>query len=281
MDKFDPVKLPQECVDEIIKFIGEHTDNIRKISKNPIIRDDIFPLLDKYCTVIYFPTPDKKNNGFHANFPFHGKDRHFVHINTSQHKEKQIFTAAHELGHIWGIEDKVLIPEGFDSERIVNRFAAELLMQQDIFTDIAGDEIQSTIINGQIIFMDLLSVITYLMNVFFTSYKSVVYRLYELDLLPEDICNVLWGDEMSKAKFEELQKSIAREKGYDRLFKTDKRCWIEGLKELLDKSKEQETMPEEWLKSIYERFGFDYSLQSEALDNPLLDIQSEEGSNNA
>ena len=32
---------------------------------NKIIRDDVFGILEKYCTVLYYPMPNERNRGFH------------------------------------------------------------------------------------------------------------------------------------------------------------------------------------------------------------------------
>ena len=67
-----------------------------------------------------------------------GNENTFVYINTAQTIEKQVFTAAHELGHIWGIDELIssssTTMSSFDGkEKITNRFAAELLMPEQIF----------------------------------------------------------------------------------------------------------------------------------------------------
>ena len=114
---------------------------------NVIIRGDVLQVLNRYCTVIYYPLDGERNNGFHiSDIPdIKGKKQHFVFINTAQSIEKQVFTAAHELCHVWNIEKRVieklgididkLNNQGFNSmeERIANRFAAELLMPEAEF----------------------------------------------------------------------------------------------------------------------------------------------------
>lgn len=56
-------------------------------------------------------------------------------INTNNTIEKQVYIAAHELGHVWKIDEKVLAKcdGNIDSEAIINRFAAELLMPAELF----------------------------------------------------------------------------------------------------------------------------------------------------
>ena len=149
MEKFNAQKIPVEQVDIIRAFIDSRRDEHSRennVHLNTVLREDIFPLLDRICTVVYFPIDDKENNGFHVSYPFRGQDIDFVYINTAQDREKQIFTAAHELGHIWEL-DKHLSAEcklQMDTEyceRIMNRFAAELLMPMDIFLEYARSKI--------------------------------------------------------------------------------------------------------------------------------------------
>lgn len=47
--------LDKNITNEISKYITEKSSNISKI-KN----DDIFELLERYCTVVYYPLPEKR-----------------------------------------------------------------------------------------------------------------------------------------------------------------------------------------------------------------------------
>ena len=58
-----------------------------------------------------------------------------MYINTARTVAEQVFAAAHELGHVWGVAAQVWEQAGEqgeveskNEERIINRFAAELLM---------------------------------------------------------------------------------------------------------------------------------------------------------
>lgn len=286
MENFDPTKLDKEHITKICDFIKEKHEDINKICVNKLIRDDIFPLLDQYCTVVYYPTDDKENNGFHKDYAHNGKIVHFVYINTAQHKEKQIFTAAHELGHIWDI--KSLFKEPIDDEldeRLVNRFASELLMPKDHFWDFIRKELKPYLNDDNLIGeMDMIKVITATMNHFFTSYKSVIYRFYEIEVLNEEDCRVLWGDtkEHSRESLIEISQKIAKENGYSRLHQTDNRKWINGLKELIDTANEQDDFSQEWLQSFYDKFDFQRNLNKSNIDDTLSilnfekDVESDE-----
>lgn len=261
MNSFNSEKLDSDIVKKINEFIKSKDNDIKKICVNELLRDDVFPLLDKHCTVIYYPTNDKENNGFHVKYNQVCKPIHFVYINTKQHQEKQIFTAAHELGHVWNVDEKVLSAPSNDSElkeRIINRFASELLMPKGHFINYIKKELKlhsngnqtsdKVSINGEI----MIGIITSTMNYFFTSYKSVVYRFYELDILDQNFCEILFEENCI-----ELSLKIAKENGYSRLYYADNRKWIDGLKESLDKSSQENKRPEKWLQAFYKKFDLE------------------------
>lgn len=58
---------------------------------NTLLRSDVLQLLEKYCTVIYYPLDEQSNNGFHVTgIPDkNGVLKHFVFLNTNQTIEKQ------------------------------------------------------------------------------------------------------------------------------------------------------------------------------------------------
>ena len=51
-----------------------------------MLREDVLDLLDKFCTVVYFPLENEENNGFHmTGIPLADGSKHnFVFINTAQ-----------------------------------------------------------------------------------------------------------------------------------------------------------------------------------------------------
>lgn len=265
-------------MENIRSFIEEKKKDISDACLNyPIIRDDIFSLFDEdKCIVIYYPLVDRDNNGFNVSYRYNGKTIDFVYINTAQYKEKQIFTAAHELGHIWKVESwiKEKTHKEIDyelGERIVNRFAAELLMPENEFSSCTAREMKQVKTFG-----DLIQAVTALMNEFFTSYKSVVYRLYELRMISGKTGTVLFGktERLPMNKIEEVSIRTAQEKGYSRLYQKDDYYYIDGLKDLLDEAKEKEAFSESWIDTFYEKFGLKSTKQDGALEEPLPDEEN-------
>lgn len=53
--------LPNSVVTEIKNFII-----YKKIQTAPLIKDDVFNLLEQHCTVLYYPQEDEENDGCHV-----------------------------------------------------------------------------------------------------------------------------------------------------------------------------------------------------------------------
>lgn len=205
--------IEEKVISEIEKLISEIKHN--KGIKNEIIRDDVFSILQalENTNVLYYPLGDEAEDGCdgcHLEKLVNGNIEQFVFINTSNTRERQAFSVAHELGHIWSVDDKIrkLFPDMIlSSEDIVNRFAAELLMPRDLFSEAVKQkllQLDTTMNSGSmsIKLLDLVRLIAYLMNEFFVPYKSVVYRFnetkllnpqYNVDVLEFKNHNILYG----------------------------------------------------------------------------------------
>lgn len=165
---------------------------------NEVLRNDVFALLEaQECTVLYYPLEDNIE-GFRIRKNVNGKYEQFVYINTAKQEDIQIFTAAHELGHILSIDTIVCdqlkytdISKKF-KEDIIDRFAAELLMKEKIFSDKFDEKIAAYVDeNNMVSGSEMLKVIVYLMDFFMAPYVAVVRRLYEINRINEDNKNIL------------------------------------------------------------------------------------------
>lgn len=238
-------------------------EEVKKIKEeyhiiNPLIRSDIFDILDKLCVVLRYPLDDDEEaNGIHVERWVKGKKIDFVFINTSNTIEKQIYTAAHELGHVWKIDEKVLaqVNEDIDSEAIINRFAAELLMPYDLFIRLFAlkcteHNISSGMVDDQI----LMKVIVFLMNVFMVPYKAVIYRMEEVEII--DIEN---RKELEKIEEENLDLILncIKSGDYQNILKIDRQKSMSDLYNMLDKAEELELLSDTKLMRIRERFEYD------------------------
>ena len=180
----------------ITKSIEDLVEKIREENGiiNRIIRDDVFSILQECdCTVLYFPLPNENSDGCsgcHLEKSVNGKCRQFVFINTANTRERQAFSAAHELGHIWRVDERIrdMHPDKeIDTEDVVNQFAAELLMPRELFEIVIDDYLGKEGYSGPAMTVtQMVRLIAYLMNYFFVPYKAVVYRFNEIGRLDEN-----------------------------------------------------------------------------------------------
>ena len=177
----------------------------------------------------------------------------FVYINTDKPMAEQIFTAAHELGHIFEVAEKVWkmlgysgMPTEKEEEDITNRFAAELLMPAEAFKKVYSTNMEEVgIKNGKIKLDDLIRVIVMQMNTFLVPYEAVRRRLMETALIPKRVADFLESKEEILLLVNLLTKyqNSYLEKGTE--IKT-----ISGIRELIEKAEMQENIDDYLVKRI-------------------------------
>ena len=185
--------------DHIVLAINQIIDEIRKkqVLQNVAIRDDIFSILEKNCTVLYYPLEGEKNRGFHVKRIVKDKLEDFVYINTDKPIDEQIFAAAHEFGHIFDVAKRVCGIIGMEypvdnklEEDITDRFAAELLMPKEAVIDMCVSHIKDLKIDtSSVKFDQLVKLIVLLMNDFMVPYETVRKRLKEVEVIDEKTSN--------------------------------------------------------------------------------------------
>lgn len=273
-------RLDERYVQAIRDLIRDkfEEDQIRIDFPNPLLREDVLSLLDRYCTAIYFPLEKEENNGFHiTGVPDKiGQERHIVFINTAQTIEKQVFTAAHELGHIWKVDQYATRQLGVPldeeiGERIINRFAAELLIPKDLFGQWFEREYQRLQEeNGKIKIRNMLRVIVTLMDQFFAPPKAVLYRCWELGKIHDAALRLLLGEgEIPKGKIDQAIREIVRDSGYIQFQEPTLRKSIEGLAELLNRAESQQCVSAEKIKRLRDLFGLEPPANNEQMDTLL------------
>lgn len=166
---------------------------------------------------------------------------------------EQIFTAAHELGHIFEVAEKVWkmlgysgMPTEKEEEDITNRFAAELLMPAEAFKKVYSTNMEEVgIKNGKIKLDDLIRVIVMQMNTFLVPYEAVRRRLMETALIPKRVADFLESKEEILLLVNLLTKyqNSYLEKGTE--IKT-----ISGIRELIEKAEMQENIDDYLVKRI-------------------------------
>ena len=180
--------LPKEAETAIKSFIARkyEQNGLQTDFPNKLLRGDVLRLLDKFCTVVCYPVAKESNNGFHVSVPFmDGQMQDFVFINTAQTMEKQAFTAAHELGHIWNVDSDILGELGLENtlqnhELVINRFAAVLLIPEEEFKAVLFAEVKNlSNKDNSISLPNMYKLIVILMNFFFVPMKAIVLRMLE------------------------------------------------------------------------------------------------------
>ena len=259
---------------ELLKYKEEQfkKNNLDKEFPNVLLKEDVLNILEKFSTVIYYPLVGEKNNGFHIDdIPYVNERKNLVFINTAQTIEKQVFTAAHELGHIWGVDEYVITKFGINDsreqrERIINRFAAVLLMPMESFKSHYDNE-RNKYSKGSISLLDMFKIIVSLMNCFFVPRKSVIYRLVELEIISVGpVFSLLLGEgNVSENAIDIVVKKLLQDNGCDKFLKASERKWIEGLSDLLDKSEQEQSVPD----SIIEKMRDLFELKNTAIPNQM------------
>lgn len=249
--------------DMIVDKIPVVVNRIRKdrVLDSMTIRDDIFSILEKHCIVIYYPLHDEKNSGFHMQRCIKDRLEDIVYINTAKPIAEQVFTAAHELGHVWGVAAQVMEALGKEEqvseeleERIVNRFAAELLMpgKEFVVTFMAHMEKVCAGVDS-VKFDDLIRVVVMQMNDYMVPYESVRRRMIETGIISEQTGDLLKANEMEVlalvASFSKEQNTIL-----DRV--TEKKT-IPGLRDLVEKVERENLLDEYTVCRMKKDFDLD------------------------
>ena len=241
--------LPNSVVTEIKNFII-----YKEIQTAPLIKDDVFNLLEQHCTVLYYPQEDEENDGCHVLRLVNGKPEHFVYINTHKSIEKQVFTAAHELGHILKLHEHLkekcsAYKEKYE-ENAMSRFAAGILMPQNMFVAQVADNYKNYCGQGNSIALDnLIKFSIYLMDFFFVPFKSVIIRLNEVGFLSKDNAENIINNENILHQINGYIKNL----GYKRLgIRSDKKS-IKDYAELISKVEEKKIFNAQKLAAIREK----------------------------
>ncbi len=239
---------------EVVKFIREKAETIRNEYgyKERIIGEDIFKIVRNKGCILFYPLQDEPDlDGFHIRRTISGEEKAFIYINTAKSVEKNIFCAAHELGHIYEIEKAVKekYPQSEDlDEDIINRFAAELLMPYQEFCKLTKEKLdEMSDGNNRISVNDILKMIVYLMDYYFVPYKSVIYRLEETGFISLEACNQL-------ESYDEIVKKYIFEGNYTKLMRKNDVKDFDGLQDDLIFAKDNRVYGNAKIKKIQEDF---------------------------
>lgn len=247
-------RLPGNVKKKIENFI-ECKDLIKELV-HPV-RDFIFEILDKSCKVLYFPIEDDID-GCHVLRYIHGRNAtNFVYINTNKAIEKQVFTAAHELGHILDL-NKYLIeecPSEYNlsmEEEAVNYFSACLLMPENLFNKKLIEFVNLLENKNDSDFNNMVRFLLSFMDYFFVPLKSVIMRLHETNHLSEKLAKKLLDNELLYNKI----NSYIQNFGFKRLGIKSQKKGFANLAELIDNVEKKESLSKNRISSLRTNFGF-------------------------
>lgn len=122
-----------------------------------------------------------------------------MYINTAKSVAEQVFAAAHELGHVWGVAAQVWelageqgALENKTEERIINRFAAELLMPAKEFRKTFLVHMEKLgLDSSKLRLVDLIRVMVLQMNDYMVPYESVRRRIIETKIITQKVGEIL------------------------------------------------------------------------------------------
>ena len=266
---------------KINSLIREVVNSVKKeyIVNNNILKDDIFRILEKHCVVVYYPIPEEtKNRGFHIKRFMEGKLTDFVYINTANTTAEQVFAAAHELGHVWKVADKVWKKLDTDEdltekieEDIVGRFAAELLMPEAEFKKTFRAYIEEFSFEPSHIKLDeLIRVMVMQMSDYMVPYEAVRRRMLETSIISDEIGDVLCADE--NQSINDIIDAYLKDLNTP-LDQTSKKKTIPGLRDLLDKAETSGAVSEYVLSKIKADFSVeDVSTMGQILNLSVEDV---------
>ena len=254
-----------EVIKEQIALIREELNYT-----DEVIRDDIFKLLRKKSKIIFYPLVDEPDlDGFHIEKCVNGELVAFVYINSAKNFEKNIFCGAHELGHVYEIEKKIIKKypnKSFSTQEIdeiMNRFAAELLMPHAYFLKKFKEILAQVREKGEPLKAgELLKTIVALMDYFYVPYKAVVRRLYEVEFLTQA---GLEKFEKIEDDDKEIIDALIYEGKYTRLRHPTMMTSFENLQESLSFAQEYHVIGIKKIEKMKQDFKIDISVSGEML----------------
>ncbi|MCK4259452.1 MAG: ImmA/IrrE family metallo-endopeptidase [Halanaerobiales bacterium] len=171
----------EEVKKEVLYFQKEYTG-----ARDNVLQDDIFRIIEERSDVdlILFPIEDDELCGFICEY----KGQVFIYINSYLPYEKQIFAVAHEVYHLVADTHRELLhlknlEDGNDQfnieERKANLFAALLLVpDESLKKELSLLKVKNSSDLDELKFIKL-------MDTFAVPYKTIVLRLYEMEIINE------------------------------------------------------------------------------------------------
>ena len=253
-------KAIKMVIEQIRAFINEKREQGKII--NQVIRDDVFGMLEKECIVLYYPLDDDIE-GFHIGKPIHDEIKQFVFINTQKVLQEQVWTAGHELGHVWKVDQYVKKNCDVctvDTELIIGKFTAELLIPCDTFKAEVHNKLKEYDYHGSYMSQEMMiELVTYLMNFFAVPAKAVIRRFNEVGYIQSQHIDVYLE---SFEKGRDLYEKIITEKQYTRLDKVRDVYSMDTLPEDVMKLEKEHIVKQKYIDSVRKMFHIDVNPES-------------------
>ncbi|SNU06193.1 protein of unknown function [Lachnospiraceae bacterium] len=260
--------------DTIVDIIQEIVEAIKfENNLSPIIKDDVFELLENRCTVIYYPLKNEYNRGFHIKRFVGDKLEDFVYINTDKTIEQQIFTAAHELGHVFGIYGQVIniaFDKGIEldakdkdyEEKVTDRFAAKFVMPRKEFIEHTKNYAKELSLSKKVSVLKLLILISKLMDDFMSPFDAVRKRLNEIHAINMETDRYL---SEKKDEFSKYIDFLKRDKNYIINGNTEVKT-ISGLRTFIEMASNNSNTD----KVLIEKIKKDFELKEIELTDQIM-----------
>lgn len=182
--------------------IKKLADNTRKefgIFGDVPIAKDIFMLLEKKDIILcQYPFQTEEKSHMDANitwFETKYEPITFIGLNTSLYFDEQIFALAHELYHFITKTGKAYKADEEDEDKLTekkaDRFAAELLLPDDILHSIVVSQFKSSDLS-LVTELQLLRFIARLQGEWWLPYRSIVFRIWEEGYIGKDMFDALF-----------------------------------------------------------------------------------------
>jgi Zn-dependent peptidase ImmA (M78 family) len=232
-------KLYNNIEKEVLLFQKKHSG-----ARGKVLQDDIFRIIEELngLDLLLFPVKDEEFCGFICEY----KGENFIYINTDLPLAKQIFAAAHELyhyinnGHRELLQSKIIDENEEDKieleESKANLFAALLLVPDDSLKKEL--ELLKIKTENDINQLKLIK----LMDIFAVPYKTIVLRLFEIDLLNEEETKK-WLSIPDRSKNQGILNQIKKHKIGERWQKRTREVKYSNLQALIYDNDEFELLP--------------------------------------
>lgn len=251
--------------EEVTEFISNKaSEYISKKELNVPIGTEIFSELKRVSILLLYPLFDENANGICVTRTVKNKKEKFIYINTNNNITKQVYTAAHEIGHIIDIDKELKKEIEFndDPELIINRFASELLMpKKDFIQMFIKTRDQLFGLKTTIKVDDINKLIFELMLHFMVPYRAICYRMGELSILSNDDVN--WLEKYERKNKDDIEKTLRNNEKYSVLVKTDRNKEFGNIKELINKADDNNLTFKTKINRIRELFDSDVQQKSD------------------